>query len=164
MSDISFEEMSDKFLDGALELYNYYIHNSTATFHKHTFSVPEMKGLILFRDKRYRTFAVLDDGTFGGYVTLCPFDIREAYDSTAEVTVYLDSAHISQGIGGRSLRYIEKFAQAGGFHALVARVCGENSKSLRLFEKNGYLKCAAYKEVGEKFGRKLDLVCFEKII
>jgi L-amino acid N-acyltransferase YncA len=49
-------------------------------------------------------------------------------------------------------------------HVLMATICGENDKSIRLFEKNGYFKCAHYKEVEEKFGELLDVVAYQKIL
>lgn len=63
-----------------------------------------------------------------------------------------------------AVKYIEGFAKNKNIHVLVATICGENSGSINLFEKNGYTKCAHYKEVGEKFGQFLDVVAYQKII
>ncbi|WP_394325579.1 GNAT family N-acetyltransferase [Methanosarcina barkeri] len=49
-------------------------------------------------------------------------------------------------------------------HVLIATICGENSKSINLFVRNGFSKCAHYKEVGEKFGQLLDVMAYQKII
>ncbi len=47
---------------------------------------------------------------------------------------------------------------------LVATICGENAASIGVFAKNGYEKCAHYKEVGQKFGQLLDVVAYQKIL
>jgi L-amino acid N-acyltransferase YncA len=62
------------------------------------------------------------------------------------------------------IRYIEKHAKANAFHALLAVLCSENEKSIRLFERNGYNKCAHYRKIGDKFGRFLDIVVCQKIL
>ena len=46
----------------------------------------------------------------------------------------------------------------------MASIFGENVASIRLFEKLGYKKYAHYREVGEKFGRFLDIVDYQKIL
>lgn len=89
---------------------------------------------------------------------------REAYDSTAEATVYLKPGFTGKGIGNLAVKFIEEYALTQGFHALIALICGENTESIKVFEKNGYEKCAHYKEVGKKFGQWLDVVAYQKII
>ena len=63
-----------------------------------------------------------------------------------------------------AIRYIEEFAKKQKLHVLVATICGENEASIHLFAKNGYVKCAHYKEVGQKFGQLLDVVAYQKIL
>ena len=89
---------------------------------------------------------------------------REAYDNTAEVTVYLRNGLERRGIGTFAVKRIEEIAVQMGFHTLLAVICAENIGSAGLFTSLGYEKCALYREVGIKFGRLLDVVCFEKII
>lgn len=47
---------------------------------------------------------------------------------------------------------------------LVGILCGENPASIRLMEKSGYFRCAHLKNIGEKFGRILDVVMDQKEI
>lgn len=89
---------------------------------------------------------------------------REAYDGTAEVTIYLKTGFTGKGLGSMALKYVENHAKHQHLHVLVATICGENEESIRLFSKNGYDKCAHYKEVGQKFGQLLDVVAYQKIL
>ena len=89
---------------------------------------------------------------------------REAYDTTAEVTIYLKHDCIGKGIGSAALTYIEDYAMDKNFHVLIATITGENEQSIRTFDKNGYEKCAHYKQVGKKFDRWLDVVAYQKIL
>lgn len=46
----------------------------------------------------------------------------------------------------------------------MALISGENEASIRLFEKCGFECCANIRQVAEKFGKKLDLKMYQKII
>lgn len=50
-----------------------------------------------------------------------------------------------------------------GFHNIVALITGENTASVRLFEKCGYTECARIKQVARKFDRLLDLLIYQKL-
>ena len=138
--------------------------NTTATFHSKALSEDAMKGLIFFQDPKYKTFVILLDESICGYVLLTQHKTREAYDRTGEVTVYLRPGNKGGGVGSLAIKYIEEFAKSKGFHALIATICGENQKSIKVFERNGYEKCAHYKQVGIKFNQWLDVVAYEKIL
>jgi phosphinothricin acetyltransferase len=67
-------------------------------------------------------------------------------------------------LGGSIVAFLEKTAVSRQIGVILASISGENTASIRLFEKMGYEKCAHYKEVGEKFGRLLDVVDYQKIL
>lgn len=164
MNKIKFEEIQETHLTKVLEIYTYYVLNTTATFHAHALDLEEMRELVIFDNPKYKTFVLYDENTLCGYVILTQHKKREAYDVTAEVTVYLKHDYVGKGVGTLAVKFIEEFAKTKELHVLVATICGENSKSIRVFERNGYVKCAHYKEVGKKFGQFLDLVAYQKII
>ncbi len=162
--DIVFEEMREEHLEEVRAIYGYYVLNTTVTFQIREPTLRDMRELVFFEDVKYRAYAIKDSGALCGYVILSRFGKREAYGETAEVAVYLKPGHTGKGIGLAALRFIEDFAAARGMHVLIASICGENSQSIKLFEKAGYFKCAHLKEVGIKFGRRLDVVYYQKIL
>ena len=164
MAEVKFEEIKQKHLQGVLDIYLYYVLSTTATFHTHTVSLKDMEQIVYFDKPKYKTFVMTDDGELSGYVILSPHKKREAYNDTAEVAVYLKADKLGQGLGSLAVTFIEDYARAKGIHVLIATICGENTRSIRLFEKNGFFKCAHYKEVGQKFGRLLDVVAYQKIL
>jgi phosphinothricin acetyltransferase len=164
MSDYSFKEVKDEHISDLLEIYNYYVLNTTATFHAKALDEEAMKGIIFFNNPKYKTFLIMKDETISGYVLLTQHKSREAYDRTGEVTVYLKPDNIGKGLGSLAINYIEKFAKSHDFHVLIATICGENQKSIKVFERNGYEKCAHYKQVGSKFNQWLDVVAYQKIL
>lgn len=164
MCEITFEELREEHIGSALEIYNYYVRTSTATFHLHEITENEMRGLVIFRNPKYKAFVILSGGELCGYAYVGEFKSREAYGLTAGVTIYLAPGHTDRGYGAKTIAHLEEFSRAQGFHALIAGICAENAASIALFEKCGYVKCAHYREVGRKFGRVLDTVAYEKIL
>lgn len=145
-------------------IYNYYIKNSTATFHKNEISPEGMKEILFDGDPRFPSFAILDGEELCGYCLITRYKKREAYDTTGELTVYLKPGCEKKGIGSFAVRQLEETAVQNGFHTLLAGICAENTGSIRLFSKLGYEKCAHFREVGMKFGRLLDTVYYQKMI
>ncbi len=164
MTEVKFVEITENYLPKVREIYNYYIQNSTATFHIQPLTLGEMRQLVFYNDPRFKTFVIFDHDQLCGYCILARYREREAYSITAGATLYLKPGFTGKGIGSEALRFLEKLARQKGFHSLIGGICGENTASIKLFEKNGYTKCAHYKEVGKKFGRLLDVVHFQKLL
>jgi phosphinothricin acetyltransferase len=124
----------------------------------------EIKDLVIFANQRNAAFLIRQKNHTAGYVILGKHSEREAFDDTGEVAIYLKPEFCGKGIGEHALQFIENYALNKGFHVLIAEICTENGKSIRLFERNGYVKCGHYREVGKKFGKLLDLAAYQKIL
>lgn len=164
MIGIQFEELKLQHIQSVLDIYMHYVLNTTGTFHARTLSVKEIQEMVLFGSSKYKTFVIFYEGDLCGYVSMGPYKKREAYNGTAEVTVYLRHDKTGCGMGSQAVEFIENYARSKGIHVLVATICGENTASIRLFEKNGFEKCAHFREVGQKFGKLLDVVAYQKIL
>lgn len=160
----NFEKITPELVSEVREIYLYYINNSTATFHKHEVSMDEMKELVIFNNPKYESYVIKKENSICGYVILTQYKVREAFDQTAEVTIYLKHGYEGLGIGRCAIEFIEERARTKEIHTLIALICGENKASLKLFKRSGYEVCAHYKEVGYKFDRWLDLISLQKII
>ena len=158
------QELREEQLPAITGIYNHYVLNTTATFHAQPLTAEKMKEIVFFANPKYKTWVIMQQDALCGYVVLTQYKKREAYDETAEVSVYLQPGCAGRGAGSLAVKHIEVFARQAGIHVLIATICGENDKSIKLFEKNGYLKCAHFKEVGRKFGQPLDIVAYQKII
>jgi phosphinothricin acetyltransferase len=164
MESIRFEELTAERLPEVMEIYNYYILNTTATFHTRALTQEQMKEVVFFANPRYKTFAIISGGRLCGYVILSQHKKREAYDGTAEISIYLRQEYAGKGIGSQAVRFIEHYAREQGIHVLIATICGANNRSIRSMEKNGFEKCAHYKEMGRKMGQLLNIVAYQKIL
>lgn len=163
-TNISFRTMADSDLPFVKEVYEYYIANSTATFHIGEITIAEIKEFIHVNHPRYKSFVILENDLPVGYCYFTYYKKRQAYDRTAEVTLYLKPDCCGRGIGRVTLEFLEKEALKAGLKNLLGVISGDNEESISLFEKMGYLKCAHFKNVGEKFNRLLDVVVYQKEI
>jgi L-amino acid N-acyltransferase YncA len=145
------------------EIYDYYILNSTATFHTDPISIEELKSVIPVAHPKYKSFLIEYNGKICGYCFISQYKKRQAYDRTAEITIYLKPEFTGMGIGKETLNILESIAKQQGISVLIGIISYENQKSMTLFEKCGYEKCAHYKQVGQKFNRILDVVAYQKI-
>ncbi|MCG7379201.1 N-acetyltransferase family protein [Paenibacillus sp. ACRSA] len=157
-------EVSEQHLARLQAIYNYYVSHTTVSFHTEELTLDEMRSNVMNGHPRYQTYVIEERDVIIGYALLTQHKNKQAYDGTAEVTIYIDPDYVGSGIGTKALSALELQAKALDFHVLVATICTENERSIRLFERLGYEKCAHFKEVGYKFDRRLDIASYQKII
>jgi phosphinothricin acetyltransferase len=146
------------------EIFDYYILNSTATFFTEKISIQELKKTVLTDHPKYKSYLVKYQENICGFCYFSQFKKRQAYDRTAEVSVYLKPDFTGKGIGIKTLQKLEKVAINQNIIVLVGTIACDNKKSQRLFERCGFEKCAHFKQVGEKFGKILDVVVYQKML
>jgi len=121
-----------------------------------------LRTFIFLDHKWYKAYVIQRGGEMAGFCFATQLKNHASYDRTAELGVYLKPEYTRRGLGGEAVRHMEKAATADGLKMLIASICGENAASLKLFEKLGYDRCGHFKRIGEKWGRVLDVVFFQK--
>jgi phosphinothricin acetyltransferase len=104
------------------------------------------------------------DGRVAGYAYASQFRDRAAYRQTCENSVYVDRDFQRQGVGRALLAALSDAARAAGFHEMIA-VIGDgsgNAASLALHRAAGFQPAGLLKNVGVKFGRRLDVAYMQK--
>lgn len=145
------------------DIYNDAIINTTATFDTDVKTVEER--LIWFRnhDQNHPILVASIKGDVIGWASLSKWSDRCAYDSTAEVSVYVKKEFRDQGIGKRLLELITLEGKEKGLHTLISRITEGNEKSIYLHERLGFVTIGTLKEVGKKFGKLLDVHMLQKV-
>ena len=92
------------------------------------------------------------------------FRSRPAYATTVEDSVYLLPDRQRRGIGRLLLSELVGLAGTHGFHAVIARITGDNGASIRLHAACGFEVVGTEREVGRKFGRWLDVVEMQRML
>lgn len=157
-------DLKDSDYPDVKEIYDYYVVNTTVTFSTQKISLAELKETIPAGHPKYKSFIIKSNGIVCGFCYLSQYKKRQAYDRTAEISVYLKPEFTGKGAGKQILEKMETVARANGIIVMVGIITAENKQSVRLFEKCGFEKCAHYKKVGEKFNRILDVVAYQKIL
>lgn len=165
-NQIIFKEASLDDLQFVLDLYNYYLSNTTCTFDYEEITLEELQERLSYHHKKYKTFLVCDRTVENriGFCFLTRFRKKPAYDRTAEIGLYLKPEETGKKLGPVIVKFLEEYAKENQIEVMIATISGENTNSVKLFEKMGYERCAHYKRIATKFGRSLDLIVCEKIL
>lgn len=165
MESVIFSELKEEDLPFVKEIYDYYTLHSTAVYFTAPVSEAEIRLSVPFRDPDYGSFLIRNgEGKKVGFCCFNRFKEKPAFRISVEVTVYLTPDSLHGGIGKEALEHLETVIRRKGFRNAVALVDSENRASIRLFEKCGYTCAASLKGIAEKFGKKLTLNIYQKIL
>jgi L-amino acid N-acyltransferase YncA len=149
---------------GIRAIYNHYVTESTALFDMVPRTLDEQVQWLDEHAGGHPAVVAERDGRIGGFGSLSPFRSRPAYATTVEDSVYLLDGHLGLGIGRSLLDELIRLAGAHGFHAVIARITGENEASIGLHAACGFELVGTEREVGRKFGRWLDVVEMQRML
>ncbi len=151
-------------LNGITEIYNDAIKNTVATFDLEPKTSEEQK--IWFRNHGSKNPILVAEhnGVIVGWAALSKYDDKPAYSDTVELSLYVKEEFQGQGIGKKLMEKIIEEGKKAGVHVILARITEGNKISTHLHEKFGFKHAGILKEVGFKFGKRLDVYLMEKIL
>ena len=145
-------------------IYNRYILETTISFETQPLSAEDMRKRIEEISSNFPYFVAESDGKIIGYCYAHPWKERAAYCKTLETTIYLASEAKGKGLGARLMTQLIKECRNRGYHVLIACITAENEESCRFHERLGFKKVSHFEQVGQKFGRWLDVADYELIL
>jgi L-amino acid N-acyltransferase len=146
------------------DIYNYEVHNTTATLDLIPRSLDEQRRFIGERSGAFTVVVAELEGQIVGFASLSPYKERAAYRGTVEDSVYVRRDCHGQGVGRRLLTTVVDHAEAGGFHVVMARIEASGSGSRTLHERCGFELIGVEREVGRKFNRWLDVAVYQLML
>jgi phosphinothricin acetyltransferase len=150
-------------LGAITEIYNEAILQTTATFDTDQKAIKEQATWFTRHDAKHPILVAELDGFVVGWASLSNWSDRKAYAGTAEASLYVEEEHQGRGIGKKLLQALIQEGQKVGLHTVIARITEGNVVSISLFEHEGFQNIGVMKEVGQKFGRLLDVYMMQKI-
>lgn len=163
MENITFEKLTDN-IDEAVEIYNYYMLNTTACYSMKALTKDEFTDYYHVYDPHTKSFAVKVDGDVAGFILLKPWNLaKEAYRQTYEFTIYLKKEYCKMGLGTKAFQYMEEQIKYDDIAVIMAGLSCDNVASAKLMESQGFEKCGHFKKMGKKFGKYLDLCYYQKL-
>ena len=145
-------------------IYNHYVVHSHATFEIEpvTAAAREEWASHYSDSGRHRLLVATDDGEVLGYATSSPYHPRAAYETSVELSVYVDPAATGRGLGARLYGALIPILEREDLHRAYGGVALPNPASMALHERFGFREVARYSEQGRKFGRYWDVAWVER--
>jgi phosphinothricin acetyltransferase len=145
------------------EIYNEAIRKTVATFDTNPKTLEEQKQWYTNHGPDNPIMIAEQNNVVVGWAALSPWSDRYAYSDTAEISLYILEKHQGRGIGRKLLEAIIENGKKTNLHAVIARITEGNEASIHLHESVGFKHIGIMKEVGFKFGKRLDVYLMQKI-
>ena len=144
------------------EIYNQAVLRTTATFDTEEKSVEDRLHWLRNHGTSHPVL-VAENIKVYGWASLSKWSERCAYDSTVELSIYVDEKLRGKGIGKKLLNEITKAGKEKKFHTIISRITNDNVISIKLHEEAGYVYTGTLYEAGKKFGKYLDVLFYQII-
>ncbi len=150
-------------LEAITEIYNQAILHTTATFDIVPKTCAEQREWFEAHQDYFPILVGVIEGEIIGWTCLSKWSDRCGYASTAEISVYIHEKYRNKGCGRQLINTLIEMGRKSGLHTIIARLSNENQASLHLFEQLGFQYSGTIKEVGQKFGKLLDVIIMQLI-
>ncbi len=145
-------------------IYNHYVETTPITFDIKPYTI-EGRGRWFDEHSttgRYRIMVAREAGEVAGYASSGRFRAKEAYDTTAETSIYCAPEALGRGIGTMLYRALFVALAREDIHRLVAGITLPNNASVALHKRMGFKQAALFTENGRKFDRFWDVLWMER--
>ncbi len=154
---------SEKHFESIISIYNWAVTNTTATLDQETKTLENYTDFLSSFDELPLVVS-LQESVVTGWACLKKYSDRSAYDTTVEISVYVDPAFHGRGIATELMEDLIKRAKALGLHSILSRITTESASSIHLHKKFGFTEVGVMNEVGFKFDRYVDVLIMQKIL
>lgn len=161
-SDLPILTATEKDLPGIIGIYNHAVRTSTATFDTEEKSLEERRSWFREHDPEHPIYVVREGEAVLAWGSLSRWSDRRAYDTTAEVSVYVDPAYRGRRLGSRLLEALVQAAEGSSLHMLISRIAEGNEASFAMHRRLGFRHVGTLSESGRKFGRYVDVDLYER--
>lgn len=151
-------------LEAINAIYNHFVLHSTCTYQTEPETPADRRKWFDRHGPEHPVIVTEIAGEILGWGSLSPFHARAAYRHTVENSVYVRHDAHRQGIGSALLGDLIVRAREIGHHAIIAGIDGEQSASVALHAKHGFVQVGHLSQVGFKFGRWLDVVYMQLML
>ncbi len=145
-------------------IYNYYVRTSAATFQLDDETTEERETELRARPADQPMIVLESGGEVVAWGALSPFKSRCAYRDTIELTVYVRHDCHRRGYGRAIVQELVQRARVSGYHTIVAASCEESLGSIALLQSLGFVETGRLRQVGSKFGRRLDVIYLQLML
>lgn len=145
-------------------IYNEYIQNTVISLEEDILSVDDVSSRIREVTRKYPWLVYEEENSVIGYTYATQWRVRSGYRHSVETAIYVDSNHLSKGVGTVLLKALLSKLRDQSIHSVMAGIALPNPASISLYEKSGFEKVAHFREVGYKFNQWVDVAYWELIL
>lgn len=145
-----------------VDIYNWYIVNTTITFETNPVSIEEMKLRIQKKLNQYDWLVAETDDILLGYAYYGSFRARTAYQHTVESTIYLSNEFKGKGIGISLYKELINSAKEKKFREMIAVIALPNPESVSFHKKMEFGEIGVMRKIGFKFNNYIDVLFLQK--
>lgn len=143
-------------------IYAPFVTGSIVSFETEPPSAGEIAGRMAAGGGLYPWLVAEEAGEVVGYAYAAAFRARPAYRFAVETSVYLRRGAEGRGFGRALYEPLLAIAEAQGFTQAIAAITLPNDASVALHERLGFAPAGAYRKVGWKMGRWLDVGLWQR--
>lgn len=149
---------ADADLDAVLEIHNAAIRDTLAIWTETEVDRADReRWLAAHRADGHPVIVAELDGAVAGYAAYGPWREKTGYRFTVENSVYVAAGYQRRGIARALMVELIELARAAGMHVMIGAIEAGNAASIALHEQLGFEPPVVVREVGTKFGKRLDL-------
>lgn len=141
-----------------IDIFNYFTENSFAAYAERALGYEAFDHFLIISDGYPRVIVKDPTGRIIGFAFLQRYHPASSMRKTAMITCFILPEHTRKGIGTMILNRFIAEVQTMGITTILASISSLNSESINFHEKNGFRECGRFSGIGEKFGRKFDMV------
>jgi len=143
-------------LPSIVDIYNQAIRSKCATGDITEFTIEQrIDWFNKFDNEKYPLYIAEIDSKVIGFCTISPYRPgREAMDSVAEISYYIDYSYHKRGVGTKLLEYVISDCNRTGKESLLAILLDINSMSVGILEKFNFEKWGYYPDIINIKGKK----------
>nr|WP_288256339.1 GNAT family N-acetyltransferase [uncultured Pseudomonas sp.] len=162
----SIQDAGDADLPGILAIYNDAVQHTTAIWNETLVDLANRRAWLVERTAAGFPVLVAHDaaGEVVGYSSYGTWRTIEGFRQTVEHSVYVRADQRGQGLGPALMQALIERARAANLHVMVAAIESQNTASIRLHQRLGFITSGQMPQVGRKFGRWLDLTFMQLIL
>ncbi len=157
MASIRRVEQGD--LPALLDIYNHYVRTTPITFDIEPRTLAQrQEWLDSFKPSgRYQCFVAVEGGKAVGWACSGKYKEKAAYDTSIEMSVYLDPARHGNGLGRTLYETLIAALEREDINRLYGGITQPNPASVALHVAMGFRLVGTQTEVGRKFGKFWDV-------
>lgn len=140
-----------------LAIYAHYVEHTAVSFETEVPHLDEFSHRLASISQSHPFLVGLWNGQIVGYAYASAWKSRQAYFQTVESSIYIRPDLRGDGLGSNLYRTLLKQIEEAGYHTVLAGISLPNPESVGFHEKLGFQRSGVLREVGYKFGKRIDV-------